>query len=194
MAETVGASHILLMYEGSMRSTATRSKDEALSEMERITMLGTATPPEQRLEVFAETVAMLADDFGDWRTPWGEINRFQRLSGDIQLDYDDEQPSLAVGMANSRWGALADFGAERREGTKRLYGDNGNSFVAVVEFGDRVRAKSILVGGQNNDPGSPHFDDQAPLYVDHEFKDVAYYREDVERRAQERYRPGERNL
>lgn len=36
MADTVGASHILLMYEGSMRSTATRSKDEALDEMETI--------------------------------------------------------------------------------------------------------------------------------------------------------------
>ncbi len=36
MAETVGASHILLMYEGSMRSTATRSKEAALKEMESI--------------------------------------------------------------------------------------------------------------------------------------------------------------
>ena len=166
---------------------------EDMSEMARITMLGTATPPAQRLEVFADTVAMLASDFGNWRMPWGEINRFQRLSGAIELEYDDAKPSLAVGMANSRWGALADFGAERREGTKRLYGDNGNSFVAVVEFGDRVRAKSILVGGQSNDPASPHFDDQAPLYVEHEFKDVAYYREDVERRARERSRPGDRN-
>ena len=135
---------------------------------------------------------MLAADFGDWQTPWGEINRFQRLSGVIELEYDDSLPSLAVDMANSRWGALADFGAERHDGTKRLYGDNGNSFVAVVEFGDKVRAKSILVGGQSNDPDSPHFDDQAPLYVEHEFKDVAYYREDVERRGRERYRPGER--
>jgi parvulin-like peptidyl-prolyl isomerase len=33
MAETVGAAHILLMYKGSMRSTATRSKDEALTEI-----------------------------------------------------------------------------------------------------------------------------------------------------------------
>jgi acyl-homoserine lactone acylase PvdQ len=165
---------------------------EGLSEMERITMLGTTTPPTQRLEVFADTLAMLNDDFGAWRTPWGEISRFQRLSGAIDLEYDDAKPSLAVGMANSRWGALADFGAERHEGTKRLYGDNGNSFVAVVEFGDRVRAKSILVGGQSNDPDSPHFDDQAPLYVKQQFKDVAYYREDVERRAKERYRPGER--
>ena len=165
---------------------------EGLSEMERITMLGTTTRPSERLEVLAETVAMLESDFGDWRMPWGEINRFQRLSGAIQLTYDDNQPSLAVGMANSRWGALADFGAKRRDGTKRLYGDNGNSFVAVVEFGDRVKAKSILAGGQSNDPDSPHFFDQAPLYAEQQFKDVAYYREDVERRAQERYRPGAR--
>jgi acyl-homoserine lactone acylase PvdQ len=163
-----------------------------MSEMQRIDTLGTATPPGQRLEVFAQTVAMLAEDYGDWRTPWGEINRFQRLSGAIDLQYDDDKPSLAVGMANSRWGALADFGAARRDGTKRLYGDNGNSFVAVVEFGDRIRAKSILVGGQSNDPVSPHFVDQAPLYAEQRFKDVAYYREDVERRAEERYRPGAR--
>jgi len=161
-----------------------------LSEMERIDYLGTATAAAERLEVFAETVAMLTADFGDWRTPWGEINRFQRLSGAIDLEYDDTAPSLAVGMADSRWGALADFGAKRFAGTKRLYGDNGNSFVAVVEFGGRVKAKSILVGGQSNDPDSPHFDDQAPLYVAHRFKDVAFYREDVERRAQARYRPG----
>ncbi len=165
---------------------------DGMSEMEAINYLGTESPQEERLEVFADAVAMLANDFGDWRIPWGEINRFQRLSGDIQLTYDDDQPSLAVGMANSRWGALADFGAKRHEGTKRLYGDNGNSFVAVVEFGDRVRAKSILVGGQSNDPDSPHFDDQAPMYVEQQFKDVAYYREDVERRGKERYRPGQR--
>ena len=164
---------------------------DGTSEMQRIDYLGTDTDPAERLEVFAATVAMLQADFGDWRIPWGDVNRFQRLSGAIDLDFDDDEPSLAVGMANSRWGALADFGAKRFEGTERLYGSNGNSFVAVVEFGEKVRAKSILVGGQSNDPDSPHFDDQAPLYARHEFKDVAYYRNDVERRAQKRYRPGQ---
>jgi acyl-homoserine-lactone acylase len=169
-----------------------RERAEGVSEMEAINRLGREVPPAERLAVFAETVAMLESDFGDWRVPWGEVNRFQRLSGAIDLQYDDDKPSLAVGMANSRWGALADFGAKRQEGTKRLYGDNGNSFVAVVEFGDKVRAKSILVGGQSNDPASAHFVDQAPFYVEQRFKDVAYYREDVERRATERYSPGER--
>lgn len=163
-----------------------------MSEMDRITALGTDTPPKERLNVLAETIEMLDEDFGTWRTPWGEVNRFQRLTGDIDLAFDDNKPSLAVGMANSRWGALADFGAERREGTRRLYGDNGNSFVAAVEFGDKLRAKTMLVGGQSNDPGSKHFIDQAAMYVNRQFKDVAYYRDDVLRRAEERYAPGER--
>lgn len=164
---------------------------EEMSRMERLTYFGTASPPRERLEVFADTVAMLSDDYGAWNTPWGDVNRFQRLTGDIQQPHDDAAPSLPVGLASGRWGSLAAYGAKRFPGTKKLYGYRGNSFVAVVEFGDRVRAKTLLAGGQSGDRASPHFDDQTQRYVDGEFKDVAYYREDVERRSQRRYRPGE---
>ena len=164
-----------------------------LNGMERVNYFGTKSPYAERRQIFAETVAMLEADFGSWQTPWGEINRFQRLSGDIDAGFDDSQPSLPVPMATARWGALAAYGAKRFGDTRRLYGYRGNSFVAVVEFGDRVRAKSILAGGQSNDPDSPHFDDQAERYVNRDFKEVAYYREDVEARARERYRPGSRD-
>jgi acyl-homoserine-lactone acylase len=40
--------------------------------------------------------AKLQADFGSWKTPWGEINRFQRLSGDIDQQYDDSKPSMPV--------------------------------------------------------------------------------------------------
>jgi acyl-homoserine lactone acylase PvdQ len=164
-----------------------------LSRMERVNFYGSASLPAERLAIFAETVTLLEQDFGTWKMPWGEVNRFQRLSGDINLKFDDEQPSTPIGMGNARWGALADFSAFRQEGTRKLYGIDGNSFAAVVEFGDRVRARSILVGGQSNDPASGHFDDQVSLYSSHNWKDVAYYREDVEDRATERYAPGTRN-
>ena len=36
MADQVRASHILLMYEGSARSTATRSKDEAQKQIQQL--------------------------------------------------------------------------------------------------------------------------------------------------------------
>lgn len=162
-----------------------------LRGMDRINFFGTDSPHEERLQIFAATVANLAADFGLWETPWGAINRFQRITGDIDQPFDDEAPSLPVGMASGRWGALASFGARAGEDTKRIYGSSGNSFVAVVEFGDKVKAKSMLAGGQSGDPNSPHFYDQAQRYVDREFKDVAYYREDVEKRATRTYHPGE---
>jgi acyl-homoserine lactone acylase PvdQ len=95
-------------------------------------------------------------------------------------------------MASGTFGALASYGARVGQDTKRQYGTSGNSFVAVVEFGDKVKAKSMLAGGQSSDPNSPHFDDQAQPYADGKFKDVAYYREDVEKRAVKIYHPGDK--
>jgi acyl-homoserine-lactone acylase len=66
--------------------------------------------------------------------------------------------------------------------------------VAVVEFGEKVKAKSMLAGGQSSDPNSPHFYDQAQRYADANFKEVAFYREDVEKRMQEKYVPGKRGM
>lgn len=166
-------------------------RPEGMSGMERLNYYGGGTPHEERLEMFSEAVKKLTDDFGIWNTPWGEINRFQRLTGDIQQQFDDTKPSVPVGMASGNWGALASFGARGSVGTKRIYGSYGNSFVAVVEFGEKVKAKSMLAGGQSGDPSSPHFNDQLQRYADVQFKDVAYYREDVEVRAERKYHPGE---
>jgi acyl-homoserine lactone acylase PvdQ len=161
-----------------------------LEKIELINSLGTTTPDAERLQAFADTIAMLESDFGSWNIPWGDVNRYQRINGDIEQVFNDELPSLAIGMASGNWGALASFGAKRYPGTKRIYGTSGNSFVAVVEFGEKVKAKTLLAGGQSGDPASPHFADQAQRYADREFKEVAYYREDVERRAQRTYHPG----
>ena len=64
----------------------------------------------------------------------------------------------------------------------------------MVEFGEKVKAKSILAGGQSADPNSPHFYDQAQRYADAQFKDVAFYREDIEARSEEKYQPGRRGM
>lgn len=152
----------------------------------------TRTTGRERLETLVSATDRLRDDFGDWRTPWGEINRFQRLTGDIALPFDDAAPSIPVGFTATRFGSLATFGAAPRAGTKRWYGTSGNSFVAVVEFGERVRAVAVTAGGLNNDPASPHFTDQAERYATGDLREVRFYREDVEAAATRRYRPGER--
>lgn len=166
-------------------------RDPELELIDVINYFGTGSPLEERLEIFSLTVKKLTEDFGSWNTPWGEINRFQRITGDIKQPFDDSKPSIPVGMASGNWGALASFGT-RGSDTKRIYGVYGNSFVAVVEFGDKVKAKSILAGGQSGDPASPHFYDQAQRYADVQFKDVAYYREDIEARAKITYHPGDK--
>ncbi len=178
------------------RYTQDGKAPDGLTYMQRINYFGTDSPDKERLEIFGKAFDQIEADFGKWDTPWGEINRFQRISGDITQDHDDSKPSLPVGLASGRWGALAAYGVRGASGrnagrAKKIYGNRGNSFVAVVEFGDKVKAKSILAGGQSGDPASPHFYDQAQPYVDVQFKDVAYYREDVEKRAKKTYQPGQ---
>lgn len=143
-----------------------------------------------RLSIFETALKKIASDFGSWKTPWGEFNRYQRNDGAIFQEFDDAKPSLPIGMGSGTMGALASFGTRMGKNTKRQYGTSGNSFVAVVEFGDKVKAKSILAGGQSGDPKSPHFADQAQRYADANFKVVAFYKEDVLKRAVKTYRPG----
>lgn len=165
---------------------------KGLNRMERITYMANEAPLKDRIQVFKAAVNELKEDFGSVNTPWGEINRFQRVNGEIRQPFNDDLPSIPIGLASGRWGALASYGARKYEGTKRIYGTSGNSFVAVVEFGEKVKAKTMLAGGQKCDPNSPHFDDQLQRYADVAFKDAAYYREDVEKRMKNRYRPGQR--
>ena len=148
--------------------------------------------PAELQAVFIQTLEQMNADFGSWNTPWGQINRFQRLSGDITAGFDDSKPYIPIGLASGNWGALAAYGARATDNTKRLYGYRGNSFVAVVEFGEKVRAKSILAGGQQADPNSPHFFDQAQRYADAQFKEIPFYREDVEKRKVKSYHPGQK--
>jgi acyl-homoserine-lactone acylase len=144
----------------------------------------------QQLQALADASDKLEADFGSWRTPWGDINRFQRLTGDIAQPFDDAGPSFPVEFASSRWGSLASFGARAYPQTKKWYGTSGNSFVAVVEFGDRVRARAITAGGLNSDPSSPHFNDQTERYATGNLRDVYYYPEDLEGHIEREYHPG----
>jgi len=152
--------------------------------------IATRTTPQQRLEALDAVCDKFAADFGSWKTPWGEINRFQRLTGDIVQPFSDDGPSIPVAFTSARWGSLASFGARSYNGSKRIYGTSGNSFVAVVEFGDSVRAKAVTAGGESGDPASPHFDDQAERYATGDLRDVYFYPSQLEGHVEREYHPG----
>jgi acyl-homoserine-lactone acylase len=147
-------------------------------------------PADLVLAALARASETLTNDFGAWQTPWGDVNRFQRVSGDIGAGFDDSKPSLPVAFASANWGSLAAYGQTGVRTTKKRYGNRGNSFVAAVEFGPRVRAKSVLAGGVHADPSSPYFFNQGERYATGNFKEVNFHREDVEKHAVRTYQPG----
>lgn len=165
-------------------------RPEGLSYMQMLQYFGSKSPEKERLNIFTKAVEKLNTDFGTWQTPWGDINRYQRLNGDIRQAFDDSKPSIPVGWASGRWGALAAFGARYNNNTKRIYGTRGNSFVAVVEFGDKVKAKSLLAGGNSGDPNNKHFSDQALPYTKGQFKQVYFYKDTVLKHKESEYHPG----
>ena len=145
-------------------------------------------PADAKLAALTHAVGQLDADFGTWRTPWGQVNRFQRLDDDIVAHFYDDKPSVPVPFTSGFWGSLAAFYTTQTQ-TKRRYGISGNSFVAVVEFGDRVRARAVTAGGESGNPASRHFDDEAARYASGNLRDVYYYPDDLARHTVRTYHP-----
>ncbi len=161
-----------------------------LSQLSVIKFLEEKTTSIEKVKALEETIADLQRDFGTWKIAWGDVNRFQRIGAKIDAGFDDAQASIAVPFTSSFWGSLAAFGSRRYPNTKKMYGSVGNSFIAVVEFGKKVKAKSVMTGGASGDASSSHFKDQATMYCEGKFKDVLFYKEDVMQFAEKSYQPG----
>ena len=126
-----------------------------------------------------------------WQVAWGSINRYQRISSDLNQRYDDTKESFPVPFASALWGMLPSYNSRYFAGTQKRYGVSGNSFVCAVEFGEKVKAKSLLAGGNSGNPQSKHFTDQLLMYTKGQFKDVLFYKEDVIKNKEKEYHPGE---
>ncbi len=129
--------------------------------------------------------------FGTWHVPWGEINRLQRVPPGSSIKFSDSEPSLPIAGGPGWLGMVFNFYARREEGQKKRYGVAGHSYVSVVSFGPATRARSILVFGQNADPASLHYFDQAKLYAQKKFKPALFTREEIEKNSKRVYHPGE---
>lgn len=167
------------------------SADADSEDMPIFDYMAKRTTGAQKLQALAKASDSIAAGFGTWKTAWGEINRFQRLTGDIVQPFNDSGPSIPVPFTSARWGSLASFGARAYKGTHKWYGTSGNSFVAVVEFGDSVRAMAVTAGGVNGDPKNKHFDDQAERYASGNLREVYYHRSQLQGHVEREYKPGQ---
>jgi acyl-homoserine-lactone acylase len=171
--------------------TVTKTADEyELNMVEKTRSYLEQASAAEMVAAFAATVKSLNARFGTWQIAWGELNRYQRLTGDTELHFDDRQKSSPIGFASSIWGMLPSFVSETFPGTTKRYGYKGNSFICVVEFGKTIKAKTLLTGGEASSPASRHFNDQEEMYRKGRFKDVLFYKKDVLKHAEKTYHPG----
>ncbi|HET6588372.1 MAG TPA: penicillin acylase family protein [Oleiagrimonas sp.] len=165
--------------------------DAHTTDLREINYIANKATPKLRLDTLAKAVDRLQKDFGYWGVPWGSINRYQRLDDAIHPHFDDSQPSIPVPFTSSRWGSLAASNGHRWPNTDKYYGRSGNSFVAVIEFGPRVSARAIHVGGQSGHPDSPHFTDQAERWTTGNLRTVYFWPEQLKGHTKAVYHPGQ---
>jgi acyl-homoserine-lactone acylase len=185
------ATTLAVFWASRLRDNMKTRIPEESDQLSIIDFMAQSTTSHEKLEALHQAVTQLEKDFGTWKLAWGDVNRFQRISGKITPEFDDSKLSVPVAFTSSFWGSLAAYGAKRYPNTKKMYGTVGNSFVAVVEFGDKIKAKSIVTGGSSSNPASEHFFDQGILYSLGKFKDVLFYKDDVIKSAERTYKPGE---
>jgi acyl-homoserine lactone acylase PvdQ len=174
-----------------IQASADQDEFEFTDQVTKAKYFAAKAKPEDLLLTLLATINDLQKRFGRWQVGWGQLNRFQRISSDIDNKFDDSKPSIPVPFASSAWGMLPSYTSRPYPGTQKRYGVNGNSFVCAVEFGKRIKAKSLLAGGNSGDENSPHFFDQGEMYSKGIFKDVLFYKEDVLKKAERKYHPGE---
>ncbi|MCC7309096.1 MAG: penicillin acylase family protein [Acidobacteria bacterium] len=185
--DSVPTSLAIFWAEDLMRRVAANARNAGISPAE---FIATKADASTMLQAVVSASERLARDFGKWDTPWGEINRFQRLTGDIVQPFSDDGPSIPVGFTSAAWGSLASFGARPTRNTKKWYGTSGNSFVAVVEFGKTVRAIAVTAGGESGHPASKHFKDQAERYSTGDLREVYFYPAQLKEHTARSYKPG----
>jgi acyl-homoserine-lactone acylase len=181
----------LAMYWAEELSRRARADAES-EKMSVYDFMATRTPASLKLQVLADMTDTLTAHFGNWKTPWGDVNRIQRRTGDIVQQFSDSAPSVAIPFSSAKWGSLASYGSRPFPGTHKWYGTSGNSFVAVVEFGDSVKARAVMVGGQNGSTSSKHFFDQAENYAKGALRPVYFYPNQLEGHVERRYHPGDK--
>ena len=185
--KSVSTSLAVFWAEDIQRSVGSEARRAGMSVQD---YAGSKAKPDQLLKSLAAASNKLAADFGTWKTPWGEINRFQRLTDDIVHPFSDAGPSIPVGFTSAVWGSLASFAARPYKGSKKIYGTSGNSFVAVVEFGPQIHARAVTAGGESGNPSSPHFNDQAKRYSTGDLREVYFYRAQLKGHTEREYHPG----
>ena len=152
----------------------------------------------KRFEALLVAAAKIKALYGDWKVPWGDISRMQRHANHAEgalVPFDDKLTSIACPGAPGPLGVVFNtYYTPITPQRKKQYGIVGHSFVGVYEFSksEKVKAATILQFGESADPDSPHFFDQAQLYVQQKFKPAWFDWDEVVAHTKVKYHPGDK--
>ncbi len=128
-------------------------------------------------DALRDTVRWLVAGYGRVDVRLDEVQRLRRGGVDLPLGGGPDVLNAAY---------------TRRDG-HHLIGTQGDSYVLLVDFTDAgPRSRSIINYGASSKRASPHFADQAPLFVKRETKPSWRTIDEVRAHLEREYRPGER--
>ena len=145
---------------------------------------------EQLLESLAAASDKLAADFGTWKTPWGDINRFQRLTGDIVQPFNDAGPSIPVRLHLVQLGLARLLRRARLSGHEEMVRHQRQQLRRRGRIRRTVRARAVTAGGESGHPASPHFNDEAKRYATGDLREVYFYPDQLKGHTEREYHPG----
>jgi acyl-homoserine-lactone acylase len=143
-AETVGAR----FFATAWNETTPRTTPDGLAD------------PAAAADALEAAAKHVQSTYGALDVPWGVVYRIIAPGVDLPANGGRD----ALGIFRSTWYQPTDDNRFRAVG--------GDSYQAVVEFADPVRAEVLLSYGNASQPGSPHRGDQLALYARKELRPV----------------------
>lgn len=150
-AELAKAVDTLLSWNGMMdRNQVAPTLYRGWRKFAAAEKLSVSSPPSSLLDALANAVDWLMTNYGSAEIAYGEVNRIRRADRSWPFSGGDSGGGMTLRAM-----------ASKLDG-KAFYGESGQNWTQLVQFRrGAVRSWSATPFGESDDPGSPHFCDQA---------------------------------
>lgn len=124
--------------------------------------------PKQAVELLVSAAREVEETYGSMDVAWGDVNRYK--AGEYEFPANG---------GPDKYGVFRTMYYQPNGEDNKNYAYHGDTFVAVVEFGETVKAKVLLSYGNATQPGSKFIGDQLQLLSENRLRPAFLTRQDV---------------